>query len=643
MLCGVTLITHGYQPLSSERPAWVTQMASAVAARAGDGVSIYNLRIAREGGTARVTSFNLVFGPGPSSPSSRNAETVVMLDWSDASGLLFSSFSTATIAGLVKPYLTSTVPSAGISTPLASGPIHLIGHSRGGSLVAALANDLGREGIWVDQLTTIDPYPVASVNDFPAVLTDRVRYADNYYETLRGDTAIGVIAGAPVEGALNVNLDPIGANHTTTHTWYHGTISTQASSVVSESIGSGWYTPVGLGPRGTVGFNRSRLGGLAVDTGGIGAPFGGTGRREPVAGTGGSKWPNIGGVRVTNGTAFQIGQAIRTSFEFEDADSDASIAIYLDTDRNPSGGAFKVAESNQAGEPGVFDLELELNTAGVAAGSYFVLAAISDGTRIRYDYWDTPVTLTAPPPEPVYGYDLAASLYFAPFSVSPAIKSNIAGLAITNAGNLRYSGGVDVDLWASQDDTLDAADFYVSTSKQRLSLRPGATRYINLRFAAPSGVPDGSYRLIALIDAGQQSSELSFDNNTSTASGFTTFVAPFVDVGVSLWSAPTSLRTGKRGMVTLRLTNNGNVTASGFHSLGVFLSQDKAGTTPTQVGSVGRNLRIKPGSSVLVRIPVTAFMAGFRYLSATVEFMGSPGDRSGQNNTVFSSTAISIG
>ena len=78
--------------------------------------------------------------------------------------------------------------------PLAELPIHLIGHSRGGSLVYALAGLLGEKGVWVDQVTTLDPHPLIIPGDLGnpdcgggpydsiPLVYENILFADNYYQ-----------------------------------------------------------------------------------------------------------------------------------------------------------------------------------------------------------------------------------------------------------------------------------------------------------------------------------------------------------------------------------------------------------------------------------------------------------------------------
>ena len=58
------------------------------------------------------------------------------------------------VAQELLPILLQQWPQRGISKPLAELPIQLIGHSRGASVIAALAKNLGERGIWIQQLTT---------------------------------------------------------------------------------------------------------------------------------------------------------------------------------------------------------------------------------------------------------------------------------------------------------------------------------------------------------------------------------------------------------------------------------------------------------------------------------------------------------
>jgi hypothetical protein len=646
MFYGVTLVTHGYEPFWSDAPQWVSKMASAIATRAGAGSSIYKLKIVDSDGTASVQSFTRMFGDGPGSVASANAETVIILDWADASGVLgFSTpYSTTQIAGLVEPYLLNPIPTSNISAPLASGPIHLIGHSRGGSLVAALADDLGQDGIWVDQVTTLDPHPVESNNDYRMQLTSNVRYADNYFETVKGAVlSLGLITGETVPGAENVKLDSVGATHEGVHTWYHGTVATTDLSDGKDLIDPAWYTQSETAPRTNVGFNQSRLGGYPIPASKLGTDFGGSYARSSFLGSKGNPWPNLADLRVTNGTQFTSGQAINTSFQFSGTAVSSTITFYLDIDKNPTTVSRKLVEYTEPADVRVFNFTPNLDTTGVPSGTYYLCAVISDGSHSRVDYFDTPITFTSPaPPPPAYGYDLTTSLYYAPSTISPANRKNLLALSITNAGNLSVKGNVQVGVWASSDDKLDQSDLFVTSTIQSLNLKPGGTKYVTVKFDAPTNIPDGNYRLIAYVDSGQTMPELNEENNSSVATTLTVIQAPFVDVGVLISSAPSVIRNSRPSTVSVRVTNYGNTVANGMYSLAAFFSSSPQMTDAVQSGSLYRSLRINPGASVVLKIPFTVYSTGYGYLAATLGFSGTPDDGIKTNNTAFSSTAIRI-
>jgi hypothetical protein len=140
LLAGVTVITHGFQ-FSSGLPAWLASMETALANRAG-GANIYRLTITNPS-SPTVSSFTRTSAGGTSS-----GEAIVTVNWSAVANDIFGGPNTSTVAALIEPYLTTARNIAGdplTARPLAELPVHLTGHSRGGSLVSDLARRLGRQ------------------------------------------------------------------------------------------------------------------------------------------------------------------------------------------------------------------------------------------------------------------------------------------------------------------------------------------------------------------------------------------------------------------------------------------------------------------------------------------------------------------
>jgi len=206
---GVTIITHGYEN-GGGLPTWVSSMSEAIVARAGgqQNVAVYNMVLGEDSAGDPVVLIKSL-SPASGSPIPTNTTTgeiIINVDWSDFSGgfdagPIIGAMSTTYVAAAIVNALTNSVfQSASFSNitsptgnPLVELPVHLIGHSRGGSLMAEIARLLGEDGIWVDQLTPLDPHPLNNNGDVdpfqegtvdaPVAIYANVIFADNYYET----------------------------------------------------------------------------------------------------------------------------------------------------------------------------------------------------------------------------------------------------------------------------------------------------------------------------------------------------------------------------------------------------------------------------------------------------------------------------
>ncbi len=261
----VTLITHGW---TQDADGWVRSMGRAMAE--------HPLRKA-EFGFVRPTTYRLSFNGDRSLKAERidgaaplqnpSGDVFLLLDWNPYSGDLnpFTGGTEGTTAigplvadGLLSP---SLIPELG--GPVARWPLHLVGFSRGGSLVCEISKRLGERSVVVDHLTLLDPHP--NNNDGFTTLIPAYTFSDGtalngvYQNVLYADCLHQTLffpEGAPARGAFVRKLDAWGFNdggyllpHEDVHLWYHGTVET-GSPVTSDGSASfdattraKWYAP----------------------------------------------------------------------------------------------------------------------------------------------------------------------------------------------------------------------------------------------------------------------------------------------------------------------------------------------------------------------------------------------------------------
>lgn len=399
-LAGVTVVTHGFQS-DGNFPTWLGQMAMAIEARAGQpGFDTRHLRLH----VSESLTSSMLDTRGPDAFwQSRSAEAVVSIDWADASNNNVLPYfgplvHTDDVGQRGAQALLSTNQGLGIIGALAELPIHLIGHSRGAGVVAELARSLGEMGIWVDQLTLLDPHPldvddgVWSGGADPAIsLFDSIIAAESF----RQNDSLIFPNGIAVPTTHEVDLSPLipDVSHPGVHAYYHGSIDPNAASDGDgQSIFADWYVGAPYGPRDQVGFARSRLGGLPLLASGVDARLGGTASRPSLPAVG-AQWPNI--LLGSVASPLTLGQTTRIDhpFFYSDRDSAAVVRAFFDVDTNPYNGTVADAGTTPVVLSDFGTGSVVIGSNGVAAGTYRLGFEISDGSHRRFRYSGQSVTI----------------------------------------------------------------------------------------------------------------------------------------------------------------------------------------------------------------------------------------------------------
>lgn len=460
---GVTVITHGYD---GDVTGWITTMAEQIPlyyqqrypelGTNGTNFTIYTVTLTTDGNGNYYYQWTRDGGGSPFNTDT--GEIIVMLDWSQMAGDPdpFSSvydISTYTVASVASYVLLETNSISDLNGhALVEYPLHLVGHSRGGSLMAQLSLILGTNGIWVDHLTTIDPHPLnndgnddspISVVDAPAQFTyANVLFADNYWEDLGNAIPTDLDPhGEPVSGAYQRQLTQLNGGyppeefdfedsyeyHSNSHLWYYGTMNSNTpvtydddgeNVTLNSSMRSSWW--VSYDRQGDIaGFYYSLIGGgnrLSTNS-----PVG-AGYPEIVDGF--NQWWDLGAGTYTNRTALPensgtwpnlielsvLGTNVVTSggqfsaqfyYQYGGAATNLSVQFFLGGDFNPyDGNSVSVGQfaPGNTGTNYVGAGAVDLSTTGVTAGTYSLYGKISDGTHTRFLYAPQLVRVLAQPP-----------------------------------------------------------------------------------------------------------------------------------------------------------------------------------------------------------------------------------------------------
>ena len=326
---GLTVITHGF---ASATDSWILEMGDAIMQRIEFvHANMYQLIIEDRGlpGGELSVSLGDTFGKAPTSQpkTSDSGETIVLLCWSDIDNHLgLEGRSTQVVARSAVTALLRNDLLPEFDKSVMELPTHFIGHSRGASLVTEMARLLGRRGIQIDHITTLDPRPIGDPDfDASVAIGNNIVFADNFFRS-----GCGVPDGRQVPFTHEIDLSGIVEDgfcigelfvpHIRVHTFYHGTIGTDFNGEVDgQIIDPAWYSHQNTSPRDRIGYFWSRIVGGNRPADGLAKAFGGTAERTTVDTDGSPQWPNIGDIKTRNNRAeFAVAETIPFSFRYQD-------------------------------------------------------------------------------------------------------------------------------------------------------------------------------------------------------------------------------------------------------------------------------------------------------------------------------------
>lgn len=408
LLAGVTLVTHGQ--VNGSLGVWIDSMAEEIVEVFAPDATLGRITIDRDLNVS--SSFD---GTNPATTAS--GEIVVVLDWSDAAGGLFAPTNdTFEVAAAAAQELLRADLIPAFGRALATLPMHIVGFSRGGSVVSEIARELGLAGVWVDHMTTLDPFPRGG--DAPLGVPQTVAFSDNYYQQLdafvRGNP-VGSLAYERELLSLPGGYGGIAGDHSDVHLWYHATIDTIGAADDGEAdvtVGErpSWFVS-GESLGTNAGFAYSRLaldkrlstespagGDMLID--GYHPGDGGGGTRNALDQSN-ATWPNL--VRVANPGDIRTGDSFVIDFVYAEPDSSATVKFMLDRDANPFNGnelslgcASGYAPTGNAPQGQSY----VARTDDAAPGTYRVFAVIEDAgglRRVLYAPGEVSVTLDTVP------------------------------------------------------------------------------------------------------------------------------------------------------------------------------------------------------------------------------------------------------
>ncbi len=277
-----------------------------------------------------------------------------------------------------------------------------------------------------------------------------------------------------------------------------------------------------------------------------------------------------------------------------------------------------------------YDTSTGLGTPKAAAVVDALVGSTSSSTTTTTT--TTTTTLAASP--------IDATVISAPTGSVIGSQNGSVTLRLTNDGSGRYIGPISVSLYATTTGTIASSDSpFATISIAGVNIAEGASKTVVVHFKYPSDLASGSYILVASVAA------TATDTNPSqtAAPAALTIDTPTVDLSTAFdRTASVLARRGRKGTIAVKITNKGNVTASGQLTLNLYASTDQTlDDADLLLATLLKTIKLAAGASITlhIRFPFPAALTGGSYdLIASANSTAQPADTDTQDKTAVIAT-----
>jgi hypothetical protein len=117
-------------------------------------------------------------------------------------------------------------------------------------------------------------------------------------------------------------------------------------------------------------------------------------------------------------------------------------------------------------------------------------------------------------------------------------------------------------------------------------------------------VPDGVFHLVFQV------TDSSGNTSVAASTGTITVAPPQINLSLALSKFTSTAKDGKKFTETLRISNSGNVAPTRSVPIVVYTSPDGLQDDATQLASLTKNIKVKPGKPITIPLSLTAPASG---------------------------------